>query len=125
MKLVYISGPMSTETRWEVEKLQMHLREVGLALIRTGHAVIIPVWFGDFINRNELNAGLNLRANGKKWKLEDQILGSDIEIVKRSDAIMMCKGWSKSKGALQEREAAVEAGIEIMYEEGAERYVAE
>lgn len=123
MKLVYVSGPMSADTRWDVEMLQQHLIKVGYDLIRTGHAVIIPQWLGDHIPRNELTAGLNNRNNGKRWKLEDQILDSDCECVRRSDAIMLCKGWSKSKGALQEREAAIEADIEIMYEEGAEHYV--
>ena len=123
MKLIYVSGPMTAETRWETEVLQNHLRIVGLQLIREGYAVIIPQWLGDHIGRNELNNGLNLRANGKKWKLEDQILGSDCECVRRSDAIFMCKGWTKSKGARIEWDVANEAGIEIMYEEGAERYV--
>lgn len=123
MKLVYVSGPMSADTRWETEVASQRLIKAGLDLIRTGHAVIIPAWLGDHINRNELTAGLNNRNNGKKWKLEDQILDSDCECVRRSDAIMLCKGWSKSKGALQERDAAIEAGIEIMYGEGAERYV--
>ena len=121
MKLIYVSGPMSANTRWEVEELQQHLIQVGYELVREGNAVIIPQWLGDHIPRNELTAGLNLRNNGKKWHLEDQILDSDCECVKRSDAIMLCKGWSKSKGALQERDCAIEFNVEIMYEEGAER----
>lgn len=105
-KTIYISGPMTAPTRWKVEQNCRHLQEVGLRLIREGWFAIVPVWFGDYLTKEDDIS-----------QLEDIIITSDCEIVKRSDAIFMCRGWKDSKGAMRELIVAKEANIQIYYEE--------
>lgn len=107
-KVIYVSGPMRAPTFWDVQQNCMHLKEVGFKLIKEGWNAIVPIWFGYFLTEED-------------WRnieyFEDLIVGSDCEVVKRCNAIYMCKGWKNSRGAMKELKIAKEMGLEIYYEE--------
>ncbi len=57
------------------------------------------------------------------WKLYykreptyDEIMQADIAAMLQCTAIYMCEGWSMSNGCMKERQAAINAGLEIIYE---------
>lgn len=110
-KIVYISGPFGAPTRWEVELNVMALKSTGLGLLKKGYVVIFPTWLGDLL------PGEQLYDKERRAYWEDLIIGADIEIIKRCcDAIYMCRGWEGSTGAKRERDAAIAAGKEILYQ---------
>jgi len=115
MKIIYVSGPMSGATRWETEKNCRALQKVALRLMQEGWAPIVPCWMGDYISPT------GFVDDREFW--EKIIVGADCEVIKRCDAIMMCKNWTKSAGARKEWETATEAGIEILFDDGAEIFV--
>jgi len=106
-KVIYISGQYSAKTIfgriWNIYKAG----KVALRYWEQNHAVICP--------------HLNTSCFGELWFHTDKCdyntwMEGDIEILRRCDAIVMMKGWEKSKGAYQEYTMARVWGKEIIYE---------
>jgi len=93
--VVYISGPLTTDTINEWWANTMDAREYCMSLWRWGVTPICP----------HLNS---LLMEGIAT-YEEFILG-DLELVKRSDAVLMIGSWDNSKGAKQERDYALTIG---------------
>lgn len=101
MKVCYISGPYRANTTFRVQKNIRAAMELALNYWRLGYAVICP-------------HGNSAYMDGE---LPDQAwLDGDLELVRRSDVIVMMRGWEESAGATAELEAAVTLGKEIVYE---------
>jgi hypothetical protein len=102
MKVAFISGPYRAPTPYEINQNIRRAEAVAIKYWQAGYAVICPH------KNTALFDGL---CDDKIW------LAGDMEFLKRSDVIVMCENWSKSKGSLQEHSFAVEYGIQIIYED--------
>ena len=54
----------------------------------------------------------------KREPTYDEIMQADIAELLKCTAIYMCNGWSKSLGCMKERQTAINAGLEVIYEYG-------
>ena len=100
MRVMFISGPYRAKTESELED---HIRTAEKAAIhfwQRGWAVFCP-------HKNSAHFGG--LCPDSHW------LDGDLEILRRSDAICMIKGWSQSEGAKAELKLAEELGKEIIF----------
>ena len=67
-----------------------------------GHAVICP----------HLNSAHMELDCGATW---EDYLNGDLQIISRVDAVVMLEGWQDSKGAVMEREYALDNHIIVYY----------
>lgn len=99
MKLYYISGKITDETR---EKELKNITAFNLKeeeLIQEGHTVFNPA---------------SLEVEGKTW---EQYLAQDlIFIIQNKPALYVLKGWESSRGARLEVETAKLLSLDIIYE---------
>lgn len=103
MKVAFISGSYRAGTIYHTKCNIAKAEKVAIKYWRKGYAVICPH------KNSALFDGL----------CDDQVwLDGDIEFLKRSDIIVMCQGWEKSKGSIAEHLFALENRIEIIYEGG-------
>ena len=99
--LVYVSGKYTGDSLEEMEFNTYQAVDAGIEVIKKGHEVIVP----------HLSHWLDLRAKEKNIELSWQdFMNSDLEIVKRCDAILYI---SSSKGADIELEVAIENGLKV------------
>ena len=84
MKVVYISGPYRADTEWEVKENIERAERAALYFWRKGCAVICP---------HKNTAFFGGAAPDSTW------LRGDLELLKRSDAIVLLPGWERSEGA--------------------------
>lgn len=103
MRVIYVSGKYRGKDENEVFENIVRAREVAVKLWLDGWGVICP-------HTNSFFMGSKL---GDKMFIE-----GDLEILRRSDAIYMLKGWEQSEGARLEYNCAVELGLEIYREVG-------
>jgi hypothetical protein len=99
--VAYIAGPYSAPTIYGVVK---HIREAEAATIRWwhhGYAVICP-----HMNTALLDGELDY----------EQVMAGDLELVRRSDVIVMLPKWKQSAGAVREHALALELGKKVVYE---------
>ena len=75
------------------------LREMGY------EKVINPFKIGDW-----------LRASLKREPTYDEYMDADLAVLRGCTAIYMCEGWSRSVGCKIERQEAINAGLEVIYE---------
>ena len=100
MILVYVAGPYRGTNAWIIEENIRRAERVALESWRCGAAVICP------------------HANTRFYQgaLPDQVwLDGDLEMIMRSDVVMMVEGWEHSVGACEERRTALEMGIPVVY----------
>jgi len=108
MIVVYVAGPFRSMNAngkvnaWGVQKNVMRAMELGLEVFKRGCAAIIP----------HANTMFFQDADGCA---DDVWLKADIELLKRSDAILMTDNWKRSSGARAEHDLAVERGIPVLY----------
>jgi len=105
-KICYIAGRISSGARDALEIEQNIFDSVRSAtkVLKLGFYPILPA-----VNNHELGKALG-------WK-HSHYMAMDHEILKRCDAIFMCNGWERSKGAKMEHGWALALGLEILYEE--------
>jgi hypothetical protein len=103
MKVVYIAGPFRAANAWLIEQNIRRAEEVALEVWRMGAAVICPHTNTRFFQG---------AADDEVW------LKGDLELVKRSDAVVMVSGWMSSVGARAELELADTLGIPVFYAGG-------
>lgn len=101
MKVAYISGPYSAPT---IAQTVRNIRNAERTAIKWWHAnfaVICP----------HLNTAL---LDGEIPY--EQVMEGDLELVSRSDVIVMMPRWKFSPGAMREHEHAERLGKKIVYE---------
>jgi hypothetical protein len=101
MKVAFISGPYRAATPMKIMDNIHRASLVALKYWRLGYAVICP-------HRN--TALFDGEAHDSVW------LEGDLELLRRSDVIVMMKGWGKSDGARDELRVAVYEGKEVIYD---------
>ena len=103
MIVCYISGALTGDGKRSTLYDNMHrARECAIKYYKLGYAVICP----------HLNSYLMFGSISEK-----EIMGSDLELVRRSDIIVMLPNWEQSKGAKLEHELAVKLHKDIVYEQ--------
>ena len=96
-KKVYLSGPI-TGTEDAPERFTL----AALRVTSLGCAIVNPV---------EFNKSL---PEGTPWEV---YMKNDMKLLAQCDTIYMMHGWAASRGAKQERDFAIEKGMNIIYED--------
>lgn len=100
MKVVYVAGPFRGANAWEIEENIRRAERLALEVWKMGFAVICPHANTRFFQG---------AAPDKVW------LDGDIELLRRSDIILMTEDWDRSSGARAERAYAYEHRIPVVY----------
>lgn len=109
--VVYVSGLYSRNNKGEEASIKEVIenihkaRKTAIRLWEEGYTVITP--------------HLNTALFGLYWDCKctyNDYLEGDLELVRRSDILYMLKNWGFSKGAIKERELALQLNIPIIYE---------
>ena len=100
MKVAYIAGPYRGETILDILENIREAEKWALVYWKKGYAVICP---------HKNSALFDGQAHDDVW------LQGDLELLKRSDLIVMIPGWQLSEGALAEFNFARGHGINIEY----------
>lgn len=100
MKLIYVAGPFSGETAWDVEKNVRNAEQAGWRIAEQGGMPVIPhansrFFFGQF--------------TAQFW------YDGTMELMRRCDAIFVLPGFQNSKGTLAEIEEAEAKKIPVFY----------
>ncbi len=104
MKVVYIAGPYRAVTEYGVLSNIRRAEDIAVKYWEQGCAVICPHKNSAFLGGGD----------------RDQVfLDGDLELVRRSDIIVMCPGWAGSRGARAELQLAKALGKQIIYEAAA------
>ncbi|MEE9476797.1 MAG: DUF4406 domain-containing protein [Roseateles sp.] len=98
MKVVYLAGPYRADTEYEVHRNIQAAEVVALEVWKLGAVCICP-------HKNTAYFGGALPA--------DVWLKGSLELVRRSDAVLLMHDWCKSQGARAERTFATSAGIAL------------
>lgn len=89
MKVIYIAGPYTAPTNWQIQENINRAMAAGKLVAEMGAMPLIP-----HSNTPLIFHGIN---NGQFW------YDGTMELLRRSDAIMLIEGWQNSKGAVEER----------------------
>lgn len=98
MKVVYIAGPFRAKTGWEIE-----------LNVRAAEAVAVKVWGAEM-------AALCPHANSRHYhgvESDEVFLEGTLEFLRRSDAVLLVKGWEESQGTLAEIKEAERLRIPV------------
>jgi len=101
MKIVYVAGPFTGKTAWDIECNVRRAEETGLSVARAGAMPLIPHSNTRFFHG---------QCSAKFW------YDGTLELLRRCDAIVMVNGWEKSKGACAEKALAEELSMEVFTE---------
>lgn len=108
MKAIFISGPITAPTFYQVNQNVRKAEAVAIKLMKKGWAVHCPHKNSEFLqgalHRND-------EEDFERW------IAVDLEILSRLDAIYMLKNWRRSRGSKIEHAKAKELNKEIYYEE--------
>ena len=99
-KVVYVAGPFRGANAWEIEQNIRRAETLALEVWRLGAACICP------------------HANTRFFQgaaPDDVWLEGDLELVRRSDALLLAPRWERSRGATGEVAVAQTHGIPIFY----------
>ena len=99
MKVAYIAGPYRGKTIYETVENIRRAEKVAIKYWQKGYAVICPH------KNTALFDGL---CNDNVW------LAGDLELMKRSDIVVMMKNWKESEGARFEHKVAIELNKKII-----------
>lgn len=102
MKLLYIAGPIYDPDPNQVQANIDYACQVAAKYWQKGYSVICPHANTRTVERY-----------CKSMTAEDWLQG-DFEQLERCDAIVLIKGWEKSKGSKRELEIAVNKGLEVI-----------
>lgn len=103
MQVAYIAGPYRAATVHGMHRNIDKAAEVALKYWKLGYAVICP---------HKNTAFFDGECPDNVW------LNGDLELLRRSDVVVMVPGWENSMGAREEHSEAQEAGIPIIYDTG-------
>lgn len=98
MRVVYIAGPFRAPNAWLVEQNIRRAEEMGFVVSGMGAAVIIPHTNTRFFNGT---------LTDEHW------LAAGLELLRRCDAVMCCKGWECSSGTRAEMAEATRLGMPV------------
>jgi Domain of unknown function (DUF4406) len=98
MLLVYVAGPYRAPSEWEVLNNIRRAEDIALRVWKAGVACICP---------HKNTAFFGGAAPDEMW------LTGDLEMVRRSDAVVCVPGWERSVGASGEVACAREFGIPV------------
>ena len=102
MEVVYIAGPYrDTATSTVCENIQ-EARHYAVKFWRLGYAVICP--------------HLNTAHMENEIPGDTIFLSGDMELLRRSDIVVMMPEWIRSQGATEEHRLAVNLGKKVIYE---------
>jgi len=108
MVVVYIAGPFRSmnangrSNAWGVQKNVMAAMALALEVWKRGHAALCP----------HSNTMFFQDADG----CADSVwLEGDLELLRRSDAMLLTENWMQSSGARHERNVAVQLGKPVFY----------
>jgi nucleoside 2-deoxyribosyltransferase len=91
MKVVYIAGPYTGSTAWDIEQNVRSAEQVALIVARSGAAPLCP----------HANARFFYGQCTEEFWYE-----ATIEMLRRCDGVVLTAGWENSKGACAEAEEA-------------------
>ena len=101
MKVAFISGPLRASTQQGIEDNIHRAEAAALRAWLDGYAVICPHANTKFADGSSSDA---------MW------LEGHLAILRRCDVIVMLPDWEDSLGAIAEHDAAIAAGLEVIYE---------
>lgn len=97
-KVVYLAGPYRASSEYEVHRNIQQAELVALEVWRIGAVCICP-------QKNTAYYG---------GALPDEVwLAGDLELVRRSDAVLMVPGWELSPGSVSEKNFAESLSIPV------------
>ena len=98
MDVVYLAGPYRADTEYGVHQNIQRAESLALEVWRLGAVCICP-------HKNTAYFG---------GSLPDSIwLTGDLELLRRSDAVLLAGGWLDSEGSRTEKACATELGIPV------------
>lgn len=97
-KVVYIAGPYRAKTEWGVVQNVRAAELLALKVWKFGMVALCP-------HKNTYLFGG--AAHDSVW------LDGDLELLRRSDAVILVDGWENYSGTCEEVIAAVDAGIPV------------
>ena len=98
MKVVYVAGPYRAASEWRVLQNIRRAEAVALEVWRMGAACVCP---------HKNTAFFGGAAEDRVW------LEGDLELIRRSDAVIVTSDWQESIGARGEVELAKSLGIPV------------
>ena len=101
MEVVYISGAYRSDTKNGVYENIQKARKVALKYWKLGYAVICP-----HMNTAFMDGACS----------DDTWLNGDLELLRRSDIVVMMPGWQDSAGAKEEHSLVMGLDKMIIYE---------
>ncbi len=108
MRAIFISGPITAPTFYQVQQNIRRAETILVKLIKKGWAVHCPHKNSEF-----LSGALHKHPEEdfERW------MAVDLELLGRLDAIFMMKNWRKSRGSKMEHAEAKRLEKDIYYEE--------
>jgi hypothetical protein len=103
MKVIYVSGPYSAPTPKEVMGNVHNAARVAAECMVHGWSVLCP-------HCNSHCVARYIEQSHADWVL------MDLALLEKSDAVLMMRGWEKSKGARTEHSYALSKNIKVFYE---------
>jgi hypothetical protein len=100
MKVVYIAGPFTGKTAWDVECNVREAEKIALQVAKAGAMPLCPHTNSRFFYG---------QCTADFW------YDGTLELLKRCDAIVMLPNWQASKGSLMEHTYAKEHGMQVFY----------
>lgn len=100
--LVYVAGPFSAPDRAGVEKNIEDAVRVGIEIARLGVMPVIP-------HANTADPWFARVQPYEFW------CTGTLELMRRCDAVVMVKGWKRSRGARAEYEEAIARGMPVFF----------
>ena len=97
--IAYIAGPYRAKTIFGIIRNILKARKVAKEFWAKGYTVICP----------HMNSAL------MKHLPEEVFMEGDLEILKKSDVLVVMKGWQKSEGTKREIDFAKKHGIAIIW----------
>ena len=100
MRVIYVAGPFTGKTAWDIEQNVRAAEDVGLCVANAGAVPLIP-----HANTRYFHG----QQTPEFW------YDATLELLKRCDGIIMVDGWESSKGSVMEHTYAKQHGIPIFY----------
>lgn len=98
MKIVYVAGPFRGATAWNINVNVLDAERWGLDLARLGAMPLVPHLLGQHMHG---------QCNEEFW------LEGVMELLRRSDGVLLITGWEASSGARAEKLEAERLGLAV------------
>lgn len=98
MKLVYVAGPFTAPTAWQIAENVRAAERAGLQVACCGAMPVIP---------HANTANFHGTCTPEFW------YAGTLELLRRCDAIVLIDGWRGSRGAVIEKETAEKRGMPV------------